>query len=104
MSSGSDKRQRTEILRVRLSPAELEALEARAQGVNRTVAAFVREVALGQSVRVKDTSATIAALSRVGNNLNQLAKRAHQTGHVPAAEALAPLLDEVRAAIEGLAG
>lgn len=103
MSSGSDKRKRPHILRVRLSDTELAALTQRAEAVNRTVAAYVRDVALGQSPRTRDTMALVAALSRVGNNLNQLAKRAHQTGHVPAAEALDPLLDEVRALIEGLA-
>lgn len=103
MSSGSDKRQRPNILRVRLSDAELAALTQRAEASNRTVAAYVRDVALGQSPRSRDNAALVAALSRVGNNLNQLAKRAHQTGHVPAAEVLAPLLDEVRAALEGVA-
>lgn len=103
MSSGSDKRQRPHILRVRVSDEELAALTSRAEAANRSLAAYLRAVGLEQSPRTRDTAALVAALSRIGNNLNQLAKRAHQTGHVEAAAVLAPMLDELRDTLEGLA-
>lgn len=103
MTSGSETRKRPHILPIRLSDEERETLAGRAQAANRSVAGYVRAVALEQSPRTRDTMALIAALSRVGNNLNQLAKQANRTGHVEAAEALKPVLADLRAIMEGLA-
>jgi predicted DNA-binding protein len=82
--SGSETRQRDYVLRVRLDPAERERLSALAEAAGRSVAVYVREAALQQAPRSRDADRIIVALSRIGNNLNQIAKVAHRTGAVDA--------------------
>jgi hypothetical protein len=112
----SEKRQRTEQFRVRLTPPEKTKLEERAEAAGMDVAAFVRHQTLGERgprtrVRFAGDVAELARLrgelGRVGNNLNQLTRLAN-IGDIerPAmldaalADVLA-LLIEVRSAMTG---
>lgn len=79
----SDKRQRTEVLFARVTPDEKSAFAARAERAGMASAAFMRALALGDAgprarrrrpVEHQALIQTLAALNRVGNNLNQIAR------------------------------
>jgi hypothetical protein len=63
----------------RITAAEAESLAERARECDLPVAAYVRRVLRGAtpSPRRAEAHAAVVALSRVGNNLNQLARLAH---------------------------
>lgn len=82
----SDKRQRTEILFTRVTPDEKSAFAARADRAGMASAAFMRALALGDAgprahrrrpVEHRALIQTLAALNRVGNNLNQIARNSN---------------------------
>ncbi|RWM85606.1 MAG: plasmid mobilization relaxosome protein MobC [Mesorhizobium sp.] len=93
-SEGSRRRDR--LAHIRLSPAELDALEAAARAAGMTVSAFVRSLSMeGAGVRpflgegdraVLDLLAD--GMRAIGGNLNQIA-RAINTGRMPAEDELA---------------
>jgi Bacterial mobilisation protein (MobC) len=99
----------TDGLRLQLTPSERAVLEQRAQTAGLTLSAFARFVLLSdlkapapaaydpQAVR----NAT-AEVSRVGNNVNQMAKHAHQTGALPEARELRAIGTDVKAAMVAL--
>jgi mobilization protein NikA len=63
----------------RLTPAEAEKLTERARECNLPIAAYVRQVlrSISPSAHRPQAHAALVALSRVGNNLNQLTRLAH---------------------------
>jgi Bacterial mobilisation protein (MobC) len=98
--SATDRLART--VGTRLTSAQYAALAERAQECGLPVAAYVRRALLGQTPvarpRRGDVRPAIAALNRVGNNLNQLTKLAHR-GMVLSGElasTVARVLAEVR--------
>jgi hypothetical protein len=79
----SDRRQRTETLFARVTPDEKSAFIARADRAGMATAAFMRALALGDAgprarrrrpIEHQALVQTLAALNRVGNNLNQIAR------------------------------
>lgn len=83
----SDKRQRTETLFARVTPEEKSAFVARADRAGMASAAFMRALALGDAgprarrrrpVEHKALVQALAALNRVGNNLNQIARNTNR--------------------------
>jgi|ERR1044071_1074441 hypothetical protein len=98
--SATDRLTRT--VGTRLTAAQYAALAERAQECGLPVAAYVRRTLLGLTPAARprrgDVRPAIAALNRIGNNLNQLTKLAHQ-GMVLSAElasTVARVLAEVR--------
>lgn len=93
---------RTEKSLVRFTPDEFAVVVARARTCGRAPARFIREAALGAIPRERRSAANaevVRQLARIGNNLNQLATRAHSGAPLPGAaldEALAELLAAVR--------
>lgn len=82
----SDRRQRTETLFARVTPEEKSAFIARADRAGMATAAFMRALALGDAgprarrrrpVEHQALVQTLAALNRVGNNLNQIARNSN---------------------------
>jgi hypothetical protein len=80
--SGSEKRQRKHVARIRLDDAELAKLEERSRAAGLTMGAYLRACALETAgVRAKPRAPvdrellarTNADLNRVGNNVNQIA-------------------------------
>jgi hypothetical protein len=63
----------------RLTATEAESLAERARECDLAVAAYVRQVLRGTtpSARRPEVHAALVALSRIGNNLNQLTRLAH---------------------------
>lgn len=110
MASGSDKRQRAKTVTVRLSKDERDALDALASRSGLATGAFVRAAAFGDAgpraqrrppVDHRALRQLLGECGRVGNNLNQIAKRLNEGGRPDIPElqaALAAYLD-IRAAI-----
>jgi mobilization protein NikA len=86
----------------RLTAAEAEELADRARECDLPVAAYVRRVLRGStpSARRPEAHAAVVALSRVGNNLNQLTRLAHGGTLMP--QALFHALDSLRAEVHRL--
>lgn len=95
---------RTEKSLVRFTPEEFAVVVARARTCGRAPARFIREVALGAVPRERRSAINaelIRQLARIGNNLNQLATRAHSGAPLPGA-ALDQALSELLAAVRRL--
>lgn len=99
---------RTAHFGLQLTPSERAELERRARVKGVVLAEFVRaccfltEVA-GASARSRlrdpDAMALVAELGRVGNNLNQLARHANQTGEIGIEEEVRETIAELKAAL-----
>lgn len=86
-----DKRQRQQVVTLRMDDAELAALREAAERAGLSVGAYIRAATLGDAgVRAGRRpvperallAQVLGQLGRWGNNLNQLAHQAN-TGHVP---------------------
>ncbi len=104
--SGSEKRQRTKDVRIRLTPAEYEALTEAATRAALSLGSYARRVLLDaapprQSRRPPVERAELARLlghiGRIGSNLNQIARHANSEGRFVEEEGLHRLCDELRA-------
>jgi hypothetical protein len=105
----SDEARRRFRLTLHLTGEELATLEARARAFLQPPAVYTRRAALGDRLelpRVPQASQALqASLARLGNNLNQLTKLAHQGRLSPAlVPLLAELAGEVRATRRALLG
>lgn len=99
MSSGSENRQRTACLHVRLHPAEADAIREKAQDSGVPVSEFMRCAALGRKTRSAVDSEMIRNLNRIGAMLRDQFNR---SGGQYADESAAALR-EITAAIARLA-
>lgn len=88
--SGSQQRQRMKGVRARVTAAEYEAIQARARNAGLSTGAYLRACALGdEGPRARRTppihgdalAQAIAALNRVGNNINQIAHHLNAGEH-----------------------
>lgn len=82
--SGTETRQRSKLLQVRLTPDELAEIEAQAERMELTPASFARSVLLSApaprarrrpAVQRQEVARLLGELGKVGSNLNQLAHR-----------------------------
>lgn len=87
MSSGSEKRVRTSLLIVRLTPEERTSIDASAERAGLATGSYVRQTLLGVPApravrRLMPDSRLLAQLlgqlGKIGSNLNQLAKSSNQ--------------------------
>lgn len=110
MASGTEKRRRSDTITVRVTPDERATIDDLSMHAGLSVGAFLRGAALGDpGVRAQRRIPVDAALlrrllgeaGRVGNNLNQIARRLNAEGQAEPAELGAALAahDEVRRAI-----
>jgi len=108
MPSDSSRRRRPRRVffqNLRLTAGERTVLRNRAHAAGLTVSAFIRRAALGKRVRARPGHLrrdAIYQLSKIGNNVNQLAHAANMAGQVTAEELLAETLEELRAALARL--
>ena len=88
--SGSQKRQRTKGVRAAVTETEYAALQERAYNAGLSTGAYLRVCALGDKgprsrrappIKGDLLAQAIAALNRVGNNLNQIAHHLNAGGH-----------------------
>lgn len=96
-------RRYTELVAVRFTPHELARLDALAAEAGRRRSTYLREAGLKARLRSRIDGATFAALGRIGNNLNQLARAANATHRVELSRLLAETLAELRAALREIA-
>lgn len=91
----SDKRKKTTVLVVRLSPAEHDKIKGKAKKLGVSVSAFLRVQALENASADTLLSPTIdqellgkvsGQLGRIGSNVNQMAKRLNSGQQVAAKE------------------
>src|SRR5271156_4865649 len=91
---------RSEWLRARVRPDELHRIEQLARDAGKTPSKYVREASLTAQIIIKRTRrgapALLNELSRIGNNLNQIAKICNTTGESRRARAIEIYLDELR--------
>ena len=105
MSSGSETRQRRQLLAVRCTAEELAALRAAkaASGFD-TMAEFIRAKCLrnARAPRVsradrQEFGRLLAEAGKIGSNVNQLARVANMHGDLPSAAELESIWQEVHA-------
>jgi hypothetical protein len=99
MSETTEKRNPRKI---RYRESEWAQIVARARECRMPPARYVREVSLGvvpRARRNRTEDRIIVELGRIGNNLNQLARRAHSKGHPPTRDALRGTLEELLAVV-----
>lgn len=66
---------RTARIELRLTIEEKNLLTNRAKGCDKTVAQYIRELCLKDTIVTKTDIQTVIELKRIGNNLNQIAKQ-----------------------------
>ncbi len=108
-NSGSEKRVRKHAVAVRILDDEAAALRAAANRAGLSVGAYLRAAALGDAgpraarrapVERQELVRILAALGKLGSNVNQLAKMANATGEISGDIALMQKqLMEMRAAV-----
>ena len=84
--------------KIRYRDSEWELIVARARECRKPPARYVREVSLGVIPRARRNrieEGIIHQLGRIGNNLNQLARLAHGSGHLGTRDELRSALDEL---------
>ncbi len=100
---GSERRQRSVKTDIRWSSAEAAALRAAAARAGMSIAAFIRQQALGSpgprsvrrlSIDARAVRELIGQLGYVGNNLNQLTRLANM-GDLEEPRELAPVLRKI---------
>ena len=99
MTEATEKRKPRKI---RYRESEWDLIVARARECRKPPAAYVREASLGvipKARRYHMEDRIIVGLGRIGNNLNQLARIAHATGHLPTRDKLHSALEEILALI-----
>jgi hypothetical protein len=99
--SGSEKRQRRAVS-IRLLPDELAAIAERARAAGLSFAGYLRACALGSAgprarrsppINAELLAHAVAALNKVGSNLNQIARALNAGQAVGAQESIAALAD-----------
>jgi hypothetical protein len=97
---------RSEWLRARVRPDELHRIEQLARDAGKTPSEYVRDAALTAQILIKRTRRVppglLNELSRIGNNLNQIAKVCNTTGESRRARSIEIYLDELRPVLKRL--
>jgi Bacterial mobilisation protein (MobC) len=97
---------RSEWLRARVRPDDLHRVEQLARDAGKTPSEYVRDASLTAQILIKRTRyvapALLNELSRIGNNLNQIAKVCNTTGESRRARAIEIYLDELRPVLKRL--
>ena len=98
---------RSEWLRARVRPDELHRVEQLARDAGKTPSEYVRDTALTAQIVIKRTRRVephvcCNELSRIGNNLNQIAKICNTTGESRRAQGIEIYLDELRPVLKRL--
>ena len=81
-----EEERRTRTVGVRVTEAEAEELQERAQGARLSMGAYLRRRGLGQRVRMAAElgAAELRELNRIGVNLNQMARAMNSGAGAPA--------------------
>ena len=102
----SSRRHRLKFMSFRVNDDEARLIEERAHECGLARSRFLREAALGNTLRARPKALdrrAIHQLARIGNNLNQLSRHANATRRIELSRRLAEVLDEVDRTIRRLA-
>ncbi|WP_442974896.1 plasmid mobilization protein [Ruminococcus sp.] len=72
-----EKRKRNQKLSIRLTPTEKKEILAKAKQAQMTLTDYLIECSRNTNITVTDLSEVLVELKRIGNNLNQIAKKAN---------------------------
>jgi len=100
-----DRSHLTEHLIFRVTPEDKDTIRRRAVECGLTVSAYLRQVALGAVPRARPHQVNLFAihhLARLGNNLNQLTKGAHERRNYLLTRRLESTLEAIDAAVAEL--
>ena len=103
-----EKRIRDTMLRFRVTPEEREAIEKKMEEYGTdNMAAYLRKMAIdGYVIRLElpEIGALTGQLGKVGNNINQIARRVNGMGHVGIEEIrlARKALEEIRDGVNGI--
>jgi hypothetical protein len=93
-------------LRARVRPDELHRIEQLARDANKSLSDYLRDTALTARIVLKRyrrvEPALLHELSRIGNNLNQIARICNTTGESRRAQAIEIYLDQLRPVLKRL--
>ena len=92
----SGEERRAHRIGVSLNEAEREAIMAKAEAVGLRPAAYLRQAGLGARLSARVNDRAYHQLSRIGVNLNQVARVANAAGLLPELDVLRVILAEVR--------
>ncbi len=98
-------RTQTEIVSIRLSPEQRRTLADRASLCGRPFSTYIRETVLGKIPRARPLrieKKAVYQLSRIGANLNQMARVANVTGRLEAERRIEETLGDITRAIKRL--
>ena len=102
---------RTRLIGVKLTPTEHAELEAAAGAEGACISAYVRELCLRRSPTVvaatrrnPEAKALLFELSAIGNNLNQLARKAHIHDELPERADLKSALEALKVVMAHVLG
>lgn len=80
---------------VNVNVAEYAVIQSRAEAAGMSPAVFLRDAGLGTRIGAKVNGRVYHELSRIGVNLNQLARVANQTGRLPEVKQLQAILNVI---------
>jgi hypothetical protein len=98
---------RSRLASLRLTPGELTVLRRKAHAAGLALSAYLRQAGLQKMIRARRGQAerdAIYQLSKIGNNLNQLARAANTAGQVVALEMLEAAIERLRDVLDELMG
>lgn len=101
------EQKRTRRKHVLFSPEEWTAVESRARECGVRANCYIRETVLGSVPRTRPHGTTrqlVVAINRIGNNLNQLARVANESGDLPRETDFDALREELMDALAQVLG
>ena len=95
---------RSQLVKVRVTPDEAAALEARARTAGLNLSDFIRQAASGAPIRSARRAAldpiTIHHLALLGSNVNQIARVLNATGDIERAGRMDELTTDIRSLLD----
>ena len=100
---GSERRRRNHIVHVRMDGMELQALDILIGDCGWSRAAFIRAlIATRGEIKVFEIAPLMAALSKIGANLNQIARQANRNGQIDDSAYVRHALDQLVACVRNI--
>ena len=90
-----DSERRTHRIGVNVNAAERAIIEAKAEAVGLSVGVYLRQAGVGARLSSRVNDRVYHQLSRIGVNVNQMARVANTTGRLPELEKLQTLLAQI---------
>ena len=90
-----DSERRTHRIGVNVNEAERQVIEAKAEATGLSVGVYLRQAGTGARLSSRASDRLYHELSRIGVNVNQMARMANATGQLPELEKLQVLLAQI---------